>query len=311
MQLGVMTHLSENIDEAFKKVHDLGFNSCQLCSWVETLRTDENAEKVKEACKKYDVTISTFWCGWSGPMVWDFYEGPHTLGLVPKEYRYARMKELMQGSDFAKKIGVENVAILQSQIIFLVKETFTLNARHIEDIELWHGRKKVGGLLVRNAVLFHNLGFYVVGYTKLVGRDQHKFDARIAGKCRDKRVNGTTEFEVSAKADSHIGQSSLLARDGEKIRQGLRGVIVSAVTCIDNGNGGVHRCYKRRSLFGVTHSDNIGIAGNSLCRIRNTLALCGRRRISARNREDIAAKLIHRRFKAQARARRWLKEQCC
>lgn len=110
MKLGVMTHLKEDIDGAFKKVADFGFSSCQLCSWDMSLRTDENAQKVIEACKKYDVTISTFWCGWSGPMVWDFYEGPSTLGLVPECYRYARMKELMQGSDFAKKIGVENIA---------------------------------------------------------------------------------------------------------------------------------------------------------------------------------------------------------
>ncbi len=110
MRLGVLTHLSQNVESELKKVADLGFTSCQLCSWDESLRTDENAQQVIEACKKYNVTISTFWCGWSGPMVWDFYQGPHTLGLVPGEYRYTRMKELMQGSDFAKKIGVENIA---------------------------------------------------------------------------------------------------------------------------------------------------------------------------------------------------------
>ena len=39
-----------------------------------------------------------------------FYDGPLTLGLVPAEYRFERMKELMHGSDFAKMLGVENVA---------------------------------------------------------------------------------------------------------------------------------------------------------------------------------------------------------
>lgn len=68
------------------------------------------AEKILNAKEKYGVKISTFWCGWSAPAVWDFYEGPLTLGLVPMDYRKERMNQLMAGSDFAKKIKVENVA---------------------------------------------------------------------------------------------------------------------------------------------------------------------------------------------------------
>ena len=42
-------------------------------------------------------------------MVWDFYRGPITLGLVPEETREMRIGELCAGSDFAKLLGVENV----------------------------------------------------------------------------------------------------------------------------------------------------------------------------------------------------------
>lgn len=110
MQLGVLVQLNKDVENEIKKVHDLGLKSCQLCSWDESLFTDENAKIINKATKKYDVTISTFWCGWKGPAVWDFFEGPVTLGLVPMDYRYERMQELMKGSDFAKKIGVKNVA---------------------------------------------------------------------------------------------------------------------------------------------------------------------------------------------------------
>lgn len=111
MKLGVLILLdSKNVDEKFKGVHDLGFESCQLCGWDMSLFTDEAADAVNTACEKYNVKISTFWCGWSGPQVWDFYEGPLTLGLVPATYRNARIENLKQGSDFAKKLGVENVA---------------------------------------------------------------------------------------------------------------------------------------------------------------------------------------------------------
>lgn len=111
MKLGVMVQLdSMQIDEKFKQVSEYGFNFCQLCGWKKELFNDEVAELVLDACNKYDIEISTFWCGWSGPKIWDFYEGPLTLGLVPTEYRFERMKELMIGSDFAKKLGVKNVA---------------------------------------------------------------------------------------------------------------------------------------------------------------------------------------------------------
>ena len=111
MKLGVMVQLdNDKIDEKFRQVQELGFTSCQLCGWNHSLMTDEIAEKVNECTKKYGITISTFWCGWSGPAVWDFKEGPLTLGLIPAEYRFQRMQELVHGSDFAKKIGVTNIA---------------------------------------------------------------------------------------------------------------------------------------------------------------------------------------------------------
>lgn len=110
MQLGVLITLTEDVEKEFKKVSENGFSGCQLCCWDAKLFTDETADLVNECCKKYNVKVTTFWCGWSGPAVWDFYEGPLTLGLVPAEYRQMRIKELMKGADFAKKIGVVNVA---------------------------------------------------------------------------------------------------------------------------------------------------------------------------------------------------------
>lgn len=112
MEVGVLVQFNKDhdVDVEFKKVHDFGMKSCQLCGWDMSMFTEEMAEKVKEAAKKHDVKVSVFWCGWRGPAVWDFYDGPLTLGLVPVEYRYQRMQELMQGSDFAKMIGVDIIA---------------------------------------------------------------------------------------------------------------------------------------------------------------------------------------------------------
>ena len=112
MKIGVLINLNatSDITEKIQKTHDMGFSYCQITCWDMSLYTDENAERIKAACEAYDVTVSTLWCGWSGKGYWNFYEGQHTLGLVPEAYRAQRIEDLKAGSDFAKKLGVDQIA---------------------------------------------------------------------------------------------------------------------------------------------------------------------------------------------------------
>ena len=109
MKIGTLVHLTSNVEEVFAPVKDLGLDNCQLGCWNLNLMTDEMADKIKTVTEKYGITITAFWCGWSGPSVWDFFEGPHTLGIVPEAYRFIRCNELKNGADFAKKLGVKDV----------------------------------------------------------------------------------------------------------------------------------------------------------------------------------------------------------
>lgn len=121
MRIGTMINMSggaasggrrisiEQVGEKFRLLAETGFDNCQFCSWNPADWTDENAEKIMEFSQKYNVEISALWCGWEGPAVWDFYQGQHTLGLVPPEYRALRVKNLCDGADFAKKLGVKDV----------------------------------------------------------------------------------------------------------------------------------------------------------------------------------------------------------
>ena len=116
MKLGVFVILGDNVEQKFKELKDNGFSTCQLNSWSESLMNEEMAKRVNAAKEEYGIEITAFWCGWEGPQVWDFYEGPATLGLVPTAYRFDRMKTLKKGSDFAKMIGV-NVSQVKKWII--------------------------------------------------------------------------------------------------------------------------------------------------------------------------------------------------
>lgn len=111
MKLGTCVSFSsmEGMEEKLVQLGKFGFSSCQLISWNPKVWTDENAEILKSLLAKYNVTVSAFWCGWEGPSDWNFYEGQLTLGLVPVEYRYARVKNLCDGADFAKKLGITDV----------------------------------------------------------------------------------------------------------------------------------------------------------------------------------------------------------
>jgi len=109
MKLGVVVSLAEGIDVSIRKVKDLDLPTCQVVCWDPELFTRENAILLKESAEKFGIEITHLWVGWPGPRVWNFMEGPITLGLVPLEYRYIRLEALKRGSDFAKLIGVENV----------------------------------------------------------------------------------------------------------------------------------------------------------------------------------------------------------
>lgn len=109
MRVGVLVHLEDAWEEKLKDVKEMGMESCQLVCWREELFTDELAERINRAREIYGVKYTAFWCGYPGPIVWNFYEGQETLGLVPAAYRDRRLATLCKGADFAKKLGIRDV----------------------------------------------------------------------------------------------------------------------------------------------------------------------------------------------------------
>lgn len=111
--IGILQHMSGFFDEAEKdridQMVEAGIETVQVTSFDIDLMTPENAEKILKMTEG-KVKITSFWAGWSGPAVWDFVDGPETLGLVPAAYRAVRMEDLKKGIDFAAMLGVSNVA---------------------------------------------------------------------------------------------------------------------------------------------------------------------------------------------------------
>ncbi len=109
MQLGVFARLDAEPEEMIEKVRDLGFTTCQVsCRDASRLNSD-TAEQLRSAAAKHNITISTFWAGMPGRHVWDFLQGPVTIGLVPPERRDSRLERLKLGADFAHMLGVPSI----------------------------------------------------------------------------------------------------------------------------------------------------------------------------------------------------------
>lgn len=111
MKIGTCVTLSpqEELRASLSVLRENGFDSCQLMAWEPALWTQENAAGTRELLQEYGITVSAFWCGWEGPKVWDFYDGQLTLGLVPPEYRAQRIRNLCDGADFARLLGITDV----------------------------------------------------------------------------------------------------------------------------------------------------------------------------------------------------------
>jgi len=109
MKLGLILGIEGDLRAKFEEAIEMGFPTCQLSIWNSALYTNENAAKVNEAVKATGMEISCLLAGWSGPAVWNFYDGPETLGLVPKAFRGIRLLELYAASDFMEKINITDM----------------------------------------------------------------------------------------------------------------------------------------------------------------------------------------------------------
>jgi sugar phosphate isomerase/epimerase len=110
MPLGLLISPAEGPEETIRRVHELGLPTCflSLDAYIGKF-TPTLATQFKGLLMKYSVTCTTVEVVGPPPLVWDFMQGPSTIGLVPRATRAARIDALKQASDFAKLLGVRQV----------------------------------------------------------------------------------------------------------------------------------------------------------------------------------------------------------
>jgi len=109
MKLGVIIGYEKNIGTKCETLKQIGISTCQLSIWNPDVIDEQALDIISKATRDHGITITALWGGWSSPKVWDFVQGPLTLGLVPKEYRAQRMDAMLAHSVFAQKLGVTDI----------------------------------------------------------------------------------------------------------------------------------------------------------------------------------------------------------
>ena len=105
ISVGVISR-ANNPEEDLKIVRDLGFPTCQLS--IKDY-SPELAKRLSTTLKEYKITPTTLICMGPGKYVYDFIDGPSTIGLIPREFRTERIARLREGIDFCKEVGIPAV----------------------------------------------------------------------------------------------------------------------------------------------------------------------------------------------------------
>jgi L-ribulose-5-phosphate 3-epimerase len=106
LRLGLIIDIGKDPEAALAKVHELGLPTSQI--FVDEFDGDL-VNRLRESLQKNQIEATSVVVGGPGKEVWDFYQGPLTIGLAPKATREARIAHIKKASDFAKQCSIPAV----------------------------------------------------------------------------------------------------------------------------------------------------------------------------------------------------------
>jgi len=103
LRLGLIIAIGNDPDSATAKVRNLGLPTAQI--FVEEFHPGLDG-RLRQALDMNHIEATSVVVGGPGKEVWDFYDGPLTIGVVPRETRALRVAHIKKASDFAKQCGI-------------------------------------------------------------------------------------------------------------------------------------------------------------------------------------------------------------
>lgn len=113
LPLGIMTRLhNDDVVEPLRRVVEMGFPTCQLDNppdaFLSGPRAGELTEKFKADVAASGVKVTSVFIMFHGH-IWNLFDGPRTIGLVPPQTRGDRVVRACQISNWARAAGIDAV----------------------------------------------------------------------------------------------------------------------------------------------------------------------------------------------------------
>lgn len=109
--IGVFASIDAGLGVKLEVAHELGIPTIQLHAPHASTRTKENAERFLKRLQELKLTLTVVFGGFEGESYADIPTVSRTVGLVPRETRAARLKEMKEIADFAKLLNCDAVGL--------------------------------------------------------------------------------------------------------------------------------------------------------------------------------------------------------
>ncbi len=109
--LGVFASIDAGLGVKLEVAHELGVPTIQLHAPHKSTRTAENARRFLDRLGELNLRITAVFGGFDGESYADIPTVTRTVGLVPPATRSARVTEMKEIADFARRLGVNVVAL--------------------------------------------------------------------------------------------------------------------------------------------------------------------------------------------------------
>ena len=109
--LGVFASIDAGLGVNLEVASELGVPTVHLHAPSKASRTPEKAKEFLARLEELGITITAVFGGFEGESYADIPTTARTVGLVPPETRAARTAEMKEVADFARRLGVDVVAL--------------------------------------------------------------------------------------------------------------------------------------------------------------------------------------------------------
>ena len=109
--IGVFASVDAGLGVKLEVASELKVPTIQLHAPAPESRTEENAVRFLNRLRELGITLTAVFGGFDGESYADIPTTQHTVGLVPAATRQARVHEMKEIADFAKRLGCPVVAL--------------------------------------------------------------------------------------------------------------------------------------------------------------------------------------------------------